>query len=352
MRLNCFRRIQADDRLASCVLVFPPEYLKHVQSPWHVESPARLEAVLSRMKTLGYMKDAKKPEAASMDDLKRVHTPEYLDYLKDFGDGPLDPDTTMHPETWDIARLAVGGTVLAAESAVQEKRGCIALVRPPGHHAGPDYPGGFCYLNNIAVAAHKLLDKLDRVAILDFDVHHGNGTSDIFSREPRVLYVSIHQYRIFPGTGPAEAVGEGAGEGFTVNIPFTSGCGDSSFRMAMKEVVEPVVRQFNPEAILVSLGTDAHYADPLASLALSSLGYVELMESTLMLARETCDGRLAVTLEGGYNPPALAEVLAATEALFRGESFKVTLTENRDQDFLGRQVVQRVREVQRRYWKL
>jgi len=339
-------------RIAASVLVYHPDYLKHEQSPWHVESPKRLEAVIEKMEDLGYMSDVKRPEAIEMKDLERVHTREFLEYMESRGEGPLDPDTTMHEETWDIARLAVGGTVLAAESAVKEGTGYIALVRPPGHHAGPDYPGGFCYLNNVAVAAHRLLDRLDRVAILDFDVHHGNGTNDIFYREPRVLYVSTHQYRIFPGTGPAEAIGEGVGEGFTVNIPFPSGCGDASFHLAMKEVISPIVKQFRPGAILVSLGGDAHYADPLASLALSSTGYVDMMSSTKKLAQELCGGRIAVTLEGGYNPPALAEVFAATEALFRGDKPAVELTEVRDAECIGRPVVQRVKEIQRRHWDL
>ncbi len=334
------------------MLVFHPDYLKHAQSPWHVESPARLQAIIARMKTQGYMEGALKPNAVGIEDLKRVHTQEFLNYLKEYGEGPLDPDTTMHEETWDIACLAVGGTVLAAERAVEEGRGHIALVRPPGHHAGPDYPGGFCYLNNVAVAASKLLDKLDRVAILDFDVHHGNGTNDIFYREPRVLYVSTHQYHIFPGTGSAEAVGEGPGEGFTVNIPFSSGCGDASFRMASKEVVEPIVRQFAPQAILVSLGGDAHYMDPLASLTLSSAGYIELMTGTLKLAKEVCEGRLAVTLEGGYNLEALAEVVTATESLMRGDKTKAVFTEVRDTEGVGRRIVQQAKEIQKRYWKL
>jgi len=334
------------------VLIFHPAYIKHEQSPYHVESPARLQAVTAAMRALGYMDDALEPKTATVDDVLKVHKREFVEYLRDYGEGPLDPDTTLHPETFAIALLAVGGTILAAEKAVQERKGHIALVRPPGHHAGPDYCGGFCYMNNIAAAAARLLEKLDRVAILDFDAHHGNGTSDIFVAEPRVLYVSTHQYRIFPGTGPAEAVGEGKGRGFNVNIPFVGGCGDSSFEFAMSEVVEPIAKQFKPQAVLVSLGVDAHYMDPLTALVLSSKGYVELMDSTIRLAKETCGGRLAITLEGGYHPPALAEVLVATEGLIRGDSVSVELNENRDPDCMGRRIVKHVKQIQSEFWDL
>ena len=334
------------------MLVYHPEYMRHEQSPWHVESPDRLKVTIAKMKSLGYMDDALKPETASMEELQRVHKISYLEFLRDFGEGPLDPDTSMHPETFEIARLAVGGTVLAVENAVKEGCGYLALVRPPGHHAGRDYAGGFCYLNNIAIAANKLLDDLDRVAILDFDAHHGNGTCDIFYGEPRVLYISTHQYRIFPGTGPAEAVGEGKGEGFTVNIPFNAFCGDASFTAAMEEIVEPITKQFKPQAILVSLGVDAHYLDPLTSLVLSSQGYVDLIDSTVNLAKEICGGKLAITIEGGYHLPAVAEVLGATEALLRGDKAEVQLNEKRDTECAGRTIIERVKEIQARYWEL
>ena len=304
------------------------------------------------MKSRGYMDDVLTPEAASISDVERVHTSEFIEYLKTKGEGPLDPDTMMHPETFEIALLAVGGTVLAVEKAVKDRKGHIALVRPPGHHAGPTYPGGFCYLNNIAVAAHKLLDTLKRVAILDFDAHHGNGTSEIFHEEPRVLYISTHHYGIFPGTGAADDAGEGNGEGFNVNIPFTGGCGDSSFSLAMQEIIKPIVEQYKPEAILVSFGGDAHYTDPLTGLALSSQGYVDLMDATDKLAKDTCGERIAIALEGGYNQAALSETLLATEAIFRGESSSVKLNENRDPDCAGKKIVQRVKEIQGRYWKL
>src|SRR5206468_467314 len=152
-----------------------------------------------------------------------------------------------------------------------------ALVRPPGHHAGPDYGGGFCYLNNVAVAAAEQAAAGRKVAILDYDAHHGNGTRDIFADSSSVLYVSTHQFGIYPGTGPAEDVGTGEGRGFTVNIPFTAGCGDASYRAAADSIIEPILTAVRPDVILVSLGIDAHYRDPLTSLTLSSPAYVDLM---------------------------------------------------------------------------
>ena len=194
----------------------------------------------------------------------------------------------------------------------------MPLARPPGHHAGPDYGGGFCYLNNVAVAAADQVAQGRRVAILDYDPHPGNGTSEICADDATALYVSTHQYGIYPGTGAAEDVGMGEGRGFNVNIPFTAGCGDASFHAAYDEIIEPIVRAYRPDVILVSLGVDAHYRDPLTSLALSSAGYVDLLARTARLAKDVCGRRLVVALEGGDHLPALAEGVAGTGPRLRG----------------------------------
>ena len=334
------------------VLVYPPDSVRHVNMPGHVESPQRIEAIVQKLDTLRLLKDYVVPEAASRAQIEAVHTPSYVALVESFGNGYLDTDTAVNPTTYGCARLAAGGAVAAALGCVESGRAALALVRPPGHHAGPDYGGGFCYFNNVAVAAKVLRTSLSRVAILDFDAHHGNGTSDIFATSPDVLYVSTHQWGIYPGTGPAEYAGEGQGKGFTVNIPFPARAGDASFGRAFSDIVAPIVRQFRPEVILVSLGVDAHYRDPLTGLGLSSPGYVALAEGTLALAKSVSRGRIAFVLEGGYHLPALAEVVAATFALFRGESVHLQFTEGTENRDGGRETVKRVAKVHEEYWDL
>ncbi|HVB96691.1 MAG TPA: histone deacetylase, partial [Chloroflexota bacterium] len=186
----------------------------------------------------------------------------------------------------------------------------------------PEQPMGFCLFNNAAIAVRAALDEhgLKRVAIVDFDVHHGNGTQAVFAAEPRVLFLSLHQFPWYPGTGRLEEVGEGAARGQTVNLPLPAGCGDAAYQAAFERVVEPVVRRFQPELIVVSAGFDAHWADPLAEMAVSTTGFVAMARALAGLADELCQGRLALTLEGGYDRSALASsVVAVTTALAGGE---------------------------------
>ena len=326
--------------------------MRHVNLPGHVESPQRIEAIVQKLEALHLLEDFVVPEPASAAQIEAVHASAYLDLLQGFGEGFLDTDTAVHPETYGFARLAAGGAVTAALASAEAGRPALALVRPPGHHAGTDHGGGFCYLNNVAVAAKALLLRVPRVAILDFDAHHGNGTADIFARSRDVLYVSTHQYGIYPGTGAAETVGEGHGAGYTINIPFPGRVGDGSFDLAFREVIGPIVDQFRPEAILVSLGGDAHYKDPLTQLGLTSQGYTALMEQTLALGKSVAHGRVAFVLEGGYYLPALAEVVAATYALFRGESIHLQFREGRDSPRKGKEVVERVKAAHAKYWDL
>ncbi|MBI4416154.1 MAG: histone deacetylase [Euryarchaeota archaeon] len=333
------------------MLVYSRDCLRHVQAPGHVESPHRLEAITRKLESLNLF-DPKTPEPAARAMIERVHAKAYVDLVETMGDGYLDIDTAVRPETPEIARIAAGGVVEAALASVKGRRPAFALVRPPGHHAGPDYGGGFCYFNGVAVAAAVLRERLSRIAILDLDAHHGNGTRDIFATSKDVLYVSTHQSGIYPGTGPAGDVGEGPGEGYTVNIPFPARSGDASYELAFREVIEPVLRQFQPEAILVSLGADAHYKDPLTMLALSSPGYLTLAERTLDVARTLCKNRVAFALEGGYHPQALAEVVAGTVALFRGESVHLQFRDVADETARGKEAVDRVKRVLGPYWDL
>jgi acetoin utilization deacetylase AcuC-like enzyme len=334
------------------LLVYPPDCVRHVNLPGHVEAPERVEAIIRKLRGLGLADEWDVPEAATRAQVESIHAKSYVDLVETFGEGYLDTDTAIHPETHVYAKLAAGGAIAAALASAREGRPALALVRPPGHHAGPDYGGGFCYFNNVAIAAAALGARLPRVAILDLDAHHGNGTRDVFAARRDVLYLSTHQYGIFPGTGPAEDVGEGEGKGFTVNIPFPARAGDASYALAFDDVIEPIVRQFLPEMILVSLGADAHYKDPLTDLGLSSPGYVALAERTLQLARSVAEGRVAFVLEGGYHLPALAEVVAGTYAAFRGESVHLQFREIVDPSARGKEVVRRVRKVLGGYWDL
>ena len=351
-------RSEPDDALKSArpfsaiVIVYDPRYLDHVPSPLHVERPDRLRSIVERLQREGLFNEVEKPPSATVVDLRRVHRESYVELVRTLGEGFVDPETAIHPDTFDIARLAVGGVLLATRVAVRDGRPTVALVRPPGHHAGPDYGGGFCYLNNVAIAAAEQVAHGHRVAILDYDAHHGNGTRDIFAEDPAVLYVSTHQFGIYPGTGPAEDIGTGEGRGFTVNVPFTAGCGDASYSAALDTVVEPILEQFRPDLVLMSLGIDAHYRDPLTSLTLSSPAYVDLVKRSAALAARLCSNRFAIALEGGYHLEALSEVIAGVMAELGGRSIPLALSEVLDDKGRGREAIEATKRAQRDVWNL
>lgn len=334
------------------VLVYDPRFLDHVASPFHVERPERLRAIVDRLERERLFTEVERAAPATVADLERVHRVTYIEYLEHLCEGFLDPETAIHPETFELARLAVGAVLHATRVAVREGRPTLALVRPPGHHAGPDYGGGFCYLNNVAIAASEQVEEGHRVAILDYDAHHGNGTNDTFADEASVLYVSTHQYGIYPGTGPAEDIGAGEGRGFTVNVPFTAGCGDASYLEAHDGIIEPIVEQFRPDVILVSLGIDAHYRDPLTSLTLSSPAYVRLVAQGATLASRLCGNRFMVALEGGYHLDAVSEVVAGVVARLRGRSIDFRLTEVFDEEARGRPAIEATKRAHAAFWNL
>jgi acetoin utilization deacetylase AcuC-like enzyme len=333
-------------------IVYHEHYLDHYQDTYHPESPERLVAIRRKLKEEDLLSDVLTPEPATEDDLETIHTREHIDFIKSAGEGRLDMDTQSHEETYEIALLACGGAILAADTSFSQEKPAMALLRPPGHHAGPDYSGGFCYFNNIALAAQHLREKVDRVAVVDIDVHHGNGTSDIFSKRSDILYISTHQWGIFPGTGPITYAGEGAGEGYTVNLPFTGRCGDTTYVKAFDEIVEPVTNQFRPEALLVSLGGDAHYMDPLATLSLSSHGYITLADRLYEMAKTNCKGRISFYLEGGYHTRALAEIVAGIMGRFADKNLAIEFSKVYDGHLFGADIIERVKEIHSSYWKI
>lgn len=325
-------------------VVFHTNYLDHRQWQGHPESPYRLVSAIDKMMKWGIWGDVVVPEPATREDLLLVHDEGLVDRVEGSENRYLDPDTYVHRETYDIALLAAGGTVEAARRCLDGVP-ILAMVRPPGHHAGRDFSGGFCYFNNGGVAIEKLGK---RTAIVDLDVHHGNGTQSIYYDSDEVLYISTHQYGTYPGTGKEGECGAGAGEGYTVNLPFSGGTGDSSFLYAFERVIEPILRLFEPELLLIDLGVDAHYKDPLASLALSSPGYLELCRRLLQIPSQ---GSFFL-LEGGYHLDSTGEVIAGLAASLMGETVELRYNDSPDTGVCSRETVDRVADLQRAYWDL
>ena len=292
-----------------------PRFSAHEASPHHPERPARLRAVLDgleRSRADGALIDLE-PRAASRAELERVHDAAYLEQLEAFcarGGGHLDADTGANEASWEAAVYAAGSG-LAAVTALHEGAADAAFcaVRPPGHHAEPGNAMGFCLLNNVAVTAAHLRDHGERVVIVDWDAHHGNGTQDMFWSDPDVMYVSMHEWPLYPGTGRLDDVGVGAGAGTTINFPLPAGATGDVYLEAIDTVVAPAVERFAPTWVLISAGYDAHRADPLTGLGLSAGDYADLTARVVGLAPAR---RTVVFLEGGYDLDALRESVVAT----------------------------------------
>ncbi|MGH0038123.1 MAG: histone deacetylase family protein [Myxococcota bacterium] len=286
-------------------VVEDPRYREHAVPPGHPERPERLIAVGEALRAFEPQLVRRPPRPAQPDEILRVHADAHLRQLEDLSGRPvqLDPDTYMGPASYEIARLAAGAAIDLVQAVARgEVRSGLAAVRPPGHHAEAGRAMGFCLFNNVAVAARAVQasESVERILILDWDVHHGNGTQHSFESDPNVLYVSTHQYPYYPGTGGAGEQGVDAGVGATVNIPMPAGCGDEEYLGAFFRLLAPAARAFRPELILVSCGFDAHESDPLASMGLTGAGFAGLTAIVRSLADELCAGRVAFVLEGGY----------------------------------------------------
>lgn len=305
-------------------LVYDPRYLEHDMGMGHPESPNRLRAIMQQLEQRGTMAELTRIEPRKAEDewITLVHTAAYLASLKQHapasGRVSLDPDTSMSPGSLTAAYLAAGGALAAVDAMMTKQvEHVFCAVRPPGHHAEASRAMGFCLLNNVAIAARYAQKKhgLSRVLIVDWDVHHGNGTQHSFEDDPSVLFFSTHQFPHYPGTGRESERGRGAGEGYTINVPMEAGEGDDEYRAIFHKVLVPAAEEFKPELVIISAGFDAHKDDPLAGMGLTESGYAELTGIVAGIAKQYAQGRILSSLEGGYNLTALA---ASVDAHVRG----------------------------------
>jgi len=303
-------------------LVYHPACIGHDTGPGHPERPERLAAIRRHLEAVGLWDELEviEPIPCPRAALLRVHPEEHLDRVRRAcleAPGWLDPDTPVSTGSWDAALLSAGGAIAACDAVAAGRAGAaFVATRPPGHHAEADRAMGFCLFNNVAVAARHLQAErgLERVFILDWDVHHGNGTQHLFEDDDTVFYFSTHQYPFYPGTGARAERGHGRGAGFTLNVPMPAGSGDDAYLEVFRDRLLPALEGFRPEFILISAGFDAHRDDPLANMRLTEAGYAALTTLVKEAADRLCGGRLVALLEGGYDLRALA---ASVEAHLR-----------------------------------
>jgi len=339
----------------SVVAITSDRFADHVMPPGHPERVARAEVMQSvacRWRERGGAVTA--PRMATRAELERVHAPEHVDTIAASAGrtAAFDPDTYASPASYEVALLAAGAAIVGVETVLASGASgttrAFALVRPPGHHAGPGRAMGFCLFNNVAIAAaHALSLGVDRIAIVDYDVHHGNGTQWAFYDDPRVLVVSLHQYPYYPGTGAAGEAGAGEGEGFTLNVPLEAGATDGDYELVFRTLIVPVLREFAPQLLLVSAGFDAHERDPLGGMRLTTTAFASFATWLGEVADLNSQGRIVLVTEGGYDLTAFGACLEATlRALAREDTFVAPSPPTER----GLMAVELVRAAQRHYW--
>lgn len=326
-------------------IFYDEAFLGYSHSEAHPESPERLRFAVSRLKEIDEDISFSKPQHASVPQLLSAHSKAYVEGIRKRTISWADQETPVYHNTFDIATLSAGAAIGALDAALRTRSTTLALVRPPGHHAGIHAGGGFCYFNNVAVAARHA--DMDRLAIVDIDVHHGNGTSEIFYDTSRTLYISTHQKGIYPGTGRPNEVGIGEGEGFNVNVPLRAKSGDATFKYALDSLIIPILEEYDPRGIVISLGIDSHYLDPLASLMLSTPGYLDLISGIVGLAKPC-----ALILEGGYDLGAISDVVCGVKSFSDGLGYQPIHGQIDDKEAIGRSDVMAAIKSSRAYWKV
>jgi acetoin utilization deacetylase AcuC-like enzyme len=346
--------------MSSLAIIRDDRYLEHNPGEGHPESPDRLRVIYDLLDREFASLSRIAPRLATEAELALVHDPLYIQHVADTAGRAhtqLDPDTGLSARSYEIARLAAGGLLQAIDSLfhnpqseIRNPKSVFAFLRPPGHHAEPGHAMGFCLFNNIAIAAAYAKEQygLKRVLIVDWDLHHGNGTQHSFYDDRSVLYFSSHQHPYYPGSGSFDQVGTGRGEGFTVNAPFPTGFGDGEYLSVYDRILKPIALEYQPELVLVSAGFDPYFADPLGGMQVTAEGFGALAGLVRDIADRTCNGKMVLALEGGYNSLGLRDgVRAVLQALLSSEA----LPAQNHSTPAAEQVIERIVKIQKKYWK-
>ncbi|PKM79925.1 MAG: histone deacetylase [Firmicutes bacterium HGW-Firmicutes-13] len=339
-------------------IVYDDRYLLH-ETGMHPERKERLKSIVSFLEKKGVLDKLEmiEPRKAAVEEIQYAHTRDYIDEVESYcakGYNALDMDTIISKNSYEVALLSAGGSITAVDKVMKgELDNVFAFIRPPGHHAEPRRGMGFCLFNNAAIAAYHAMKEynLERILIVDWDVHHGNGTQLIFYHDPRVLYFSIHQSPAYPGTGMVDEVGAGKGEGYTINVPVPPSTGDNDYELILREILVPVCDEYKPQLIIVSSGQDAHQNDPLAGMVLSSQAYGMMSGIMKEIADKYCGGKVVLLLEGGYNLNALAEAVFSILNTLAGWGMNIN---NHEGEILARQAtrtkIDMVKSKQKQFW--